>query len=690
MYLGIALIFEVGTATLDFSFETPIQAFGTYIIGLGTANGDLSIEFNDGTPRSISATGDAGGGVQFVGFTAPGASISRVTLTLRNVMGGSRDNYSVDGVRYTPAAALLPAAPLVSQIPVATTTEFARLAPYEDIVWPESTPGQPQVLLGSDWFQLTSVDGTAVAEIIAHARTAFGPIWQKRFDEDLVEVLGGMGSPPGESVVLGLRDPETGEALERAAPMNSENRAALMQAKSMRAGPLPVPAVRTRGDLSGEEIAADLNALQAEMEGRWAYLRATGVDYRSAIAALRERGAGGMTHTEFGLEVLKIISMFVDGHATVSGIDYPPGMLPFFIESAGDRFVAIQADRSAFLDPDHPYISHVDERPLEEWLSAAAPFVSKASPQWTRRRSLNLLQRLQFVRDLMGLPSTDRVKVALASEDGSETREVDLPVASAGPRRGPWPATRSAVIDGNVGYLRLASMNAAAVNEVATWMPQFRETRGLIVDVRGNGGGSRDALRALFPYVMSEGDAPRVVNTAQYRLHADYGVGHLGGSRFMYRESWDGWAPEERDAIARFRDTFEPQWMPPEEEFSDWHYLVMSRSMNPEAYVYGKPVIVLLDENSFSATDIFVSAFKGWHDVTLVGIPSGGGSARQVSVRLPASGLVTNLASMASFQWTGLLHDGNGTQPDVLVHPEAEYFLRGGRDNVLERALELL
>jgi hypothetical protein len=101
-YLGVALIFGVGTASLDFFFEGPIQAFGTYVIGLGTANGDLSIEFNDGVPRAISAAGDARGGAQFVGFTAPGASIARVRLALRDVVGGSRDNFSIDDVRYVP------------------------------------------------------------------------------------------------------------------------------------------------------------------------------------------------------------------------------------------------------------------------------------------------------------------------------------------------------------------------------------------------------------------------------------------------------------------------------------------------------------------------------------------------------------------------------------------------------------
>lgn len=102
-YLGVALIFDVGTATVELTFETPIQAFGTYIIGLGTANGDLSVEYDDGTRQSIPIRGNARGGVQFFGFTAPGAAIDALSLALKNVRGGSRDNYSIDDVRFTPA-----------------------------------------------------------------------------------------------------------------------------------------------------------------------------------------------------------------------------------------------------------------------------------------------------------------------------------------------------------------------------------------------------------------------------------------------------------------------------------------------------------------------------------------------------------------------------------------------------------
>lgn len=587
-------------------------------------------------------------------------------------------------------ACLVAAVGVLSPDP-ARSQDFARVAPYRDIVWPEDTPDRPRILLDGAWFELLSINGTSVADVIAASRAAFGDLWQKRFDEDLSEVLTAMGSPPGPTVTLGLRDPETGRISTLDAPMTSANRAALMRAKRARESPgitfLPQPPPE---ELTGTQIANDLDALLAEMEARWAYLRATEVDYRTAIEELKERGANGMAHADYGMEVLRIVSMFVDGHATVGGFDVPDGELPFFIESTDDRFVAILRDRSSFVDPERPYITRIDGRPLEAWLDSAESFVPKASSQWMLRNQLDRVEQIGLMRDVMGIPSSDSIEVEVASENGGDTRRITLPVPDDAESPSRWPPGGSRIIDGDVGYLRLPVMNAAAVEEIATWMPRFRDTRGLVVDVRGNTGGNREALRALFPYVMDEDDAPVVVNASKYRLHPDYEEDHLGGSRFMYRESWTGWNAPGRAAIARFRETFRPEWTPPWPEFSEWHYLVMSRGTNPDAYVYGRPVIVLLDQNSFSATDIFVSAFKGWREVTLVGTPSGGGSARQVGVRLPISGLALNFASMASFQASGRLHDGNGTQPDVPVHPEPEYFLDGGRDNVLERALELL
>ena len=452
--------------------------------------------------------------------------------------------------------------------------------------------------------------------------------------------------------------------------------------------PPPPPPTPRPTRLTAEEAAKDLSAFQADLEARWSYLRANGVDYRSALARIREKTKAGIGIDEYGLEIQKFISLFIDGHSSVGGYRLPPGYLPFLIEPSGARFVALKSDRTSTVDADLPYVTRIDGRPLADWIEAARPYAPQGSPQYRQHQALRQIRNLQFLRQVMGLPAPDSLRVELQSEDRVRTREIEMAVSAQSPVFGVWPTLQTRLLEGNIGYLRIPTMNTAAAADIDTWMPKFRDTRGLIVDVRGNGGGSRDALRALFPYVMTPGAPAVVVSTAKYRLHPEFAEDHMGGSRFMYRESWSGWTAEERAAIARFKPTFKPEWTPPEKEFSEWHYLVMARSTNPKAFSYGKPVIILLDQKCFSATDIFVSAFKGYPGVTLMGSASGGGSALQIGYRMPISQLSMTLASMASFQTSGQLYDSRGIHPDVVVDPSPAYFLNGGRDNILEEAMK--
>jgi C-terminal processing protease CtpA/Prc len=277
------------------------------------------------------------------------------------------------------------------------------------------------------------------------------------------------------------------------------------------------------------------------------------------------------------------------------------------------------------------------------------------------------------------------------SADGKQGRTVQIKLADQ-PPRAPWPREAPGrTLEGNVGYLRIASMtdDQRFLQGLHEAMAAVRGTVGLVIDVRNNGGGSRDVLRDLFPYFMGPDGKPRVVNVAAYRLGegeaADEKEGFLQ-DRSLYPVTSGAWQPAEREAVTEFAKAFKPEWEPPKGQFSAWHFMALSPRQGGPYYHYDKPVVVLMNSGCFSATDVFLGAFKGHPNVTLMGGASGGGSGRARTVRLANSNLTLRLSSMASFRPDGKLYDGRGVEPDVEAWPEPTDLI-GRTDAVLDAAV---
>jgi Peptidase family S41 len=455
-----------------------------------------------------------------------------------------------------------------------------------------------------------------------------------------------------------------------------------------------------RGGLSGFEPAQEnrrlapetlnraLNDFKQALDERWSYRHANLADFDAAIARLRIDAGAGMSLDEFGLELHKILALGIDGHSRVAGYQLPgTRYLPFLIEPVGQRFIAFNPARTAFLADGFPYVVKIDGRDVPEWCDAAAVIVPKGSPQYIRHRCLGLVRNLDFVRGLMKIPQRDSVDVELLSSDGRSRLTLTLGTADVMPLSGVWPRGGSRLLENGVGYLRLPYMDKTSSEaEIRQWMPKLRNTIGLIVDVRDNDGGARDAVRLLYSYVAAPADPPKVVTTAAYRLHPSHNADHLAPGHFMYPLGASQWTAAERQAIARFAKTFTPAWRLPAGQFSDWHYMVLRRLNDPDTYDYVQPVVVLMNAKCFSATDNFLAGLKGVPNVTLLGTPSSGGSSAAVEIPLGSTPLQLRIGTIASFQIDGQLFDGRGVPPDIVVEPAPEYYI-GGVDNVLAEAV---
>ena len=548
-------------------------------------------------------------------------------------------------------------------------------SPFTDVTFNQKV----EVVYDGTSYELLEVEGIPTSKLIDFAKRRYDDKWQEHIAEDLPEVLSGLWRRIDDTVSLKLFNPVTGETIVIAeAAMTAANRRTVMDTRAAR----NIPHAHTR--------------FVEAIRNRWSYY-----DYRKEaieerLSDLEHRIAdlpapGPEAFREFLLAMQWVIAAGVDGHANTAdsrvaiGAGRDDGRLPFLIEPIESRYVAFSEDRKELLDKNRPYILTLDGRSIDEWVDVAGSIEPQGSPQFVKRRALQNLRYPMHWRRALGEEETDGpVRIGLADASGADVREITLPLGERTPVYGIWPRSESRVLSDRIGYLRLEEMNETAIEEIAKWMPKFRDTIGLIIDVRGNSGGRRDPLRELAAYLLAPSDTPIVVNTAKYLLHPAHSKDHLT-NRFLYRQNSLEWSDAERRAIHEFRQRFQPEWTPPAERFSEWHFMVVRRGGE---YHYSKPVVVLQNASCFSATDIFLAAMKELPNVTLLGTPSGGGSARAKDVRL-SDGFHVRLGSMVSFQPDGRLFDGVGVVPDIEIWPSPTDFVGKG-DRVLEEAIKLL
>ena len=99
---------------------------------------------------------------------------------------------------------------------------FPKLSPFTQVSCHDDSA---VVVFSGKRYELISIDGLPAMQILEFCHKTYAARWEKRFAEDLVEVLSGMGKTVGGSVNLVLKDLDTDEVIKVSdAPMTTENR----------------------------------------------------------------------------------------------------------------------------------------------------------------------------------------------------------------------------------------------------------------------------------------------------------------------------------------------------------------------------------------------------------------------------------------------------------------------------------
>ncbi len=103
-------------------------------------------------------------------------------------------------------------------------------SPFQAVRWKDQTP---QVKVGDVWYELIALNDVNEDQLIDWCKQLDPKDWQKRFEEDLPEVMVRMQHEPGKSATLKLKNTESGEikTLDHVA-LTEENRRSIMMAKA--------------------------------------------------------------------------------------------------------------------------------------------------------------------------------------------------------------------------------------------------------------------------------------------------------------------------------------------------------------------------------------------------------------------------------------------------------------------------
>jgi carboxyl-terminal processing protease len=353
-------------------------------------------------------------------------------------------------------------------------------------------------------------------------------------------------------------------------------------------------------------------------------------DYLEEAMAARDRREFSLASQAFLVRLGNSHTSFYDEHLEASGSS-PHG---FEVRSLEGRWVVTASRRDGLRPGD--VLAEVDGQPIEQFYRDAARYLSASTERYRRRSLFASWHGFLFP-----------LKYTLALADG---RRVEIDRTGAKP---PAVESEGRWLEGRVAYIRVPSWNDPRFeNRALELLEQFKDAAALVVDVRGNNGGSTpdDFIAALM-------DRP-----------------------------WRWWAESTPARFAVF-SYYAEKGRPGFEDFGRLQLSWPATSSDGKGLFAG-PLAILIDEGCHSACEDFVLPFKDNGRAVLVGEATAGSTGQPYIAGL-GDGMWMLIGAKREIFPDGSRFEGIGIAPDARVLPTPET-LTAGRDVELERALDLL
>jgi len=471
--------------------------------------------------------------------------------------------------------------------------------------------------------------------------------------------------------------------------------------------------------LTKTDLKNDLAFLEEILENKSAYQGLNGYHYKDDFNKfLKKTKVDSITKYDFEVFLTKTIGKIGDRHATVRGDRYRDSIFfPLAFAPFNDKVLVVDYNKATkeyrFWNSEYPYLKSINHIAIEKLLPQILPGEILAPKKSYLTRAVGDLRDVEKVFTAMNLDLPNPIVLTLANEKGAK-KNVTVKLVPTKEKARYWDErfyrniyvveeekyNDSAFIDkffsvqNNIGYIQIADMVAKENSPVFfeflnDFMTKAKQSDALIIDVRDNGGGTRDLIEELAGYFVHP-DSVYVVNATRQRgeLPLNDEFKESLHSRFLF--SKDELDKREQHAADKFMSSFNPMYNLDNKKFSEYYFYVLNgQKLSANKYHYKKPVYILTNERSFSAASILVSVFKGLPNVTIAGVTTDGSSGNSERFELPNSKLKGKISSMVSYQKNGKILDGIGTEPDLIIERNLDQIF-GKEDFQLNKLKELI
>jgi len=377
--------------------------------------------------------------------------------------------------------------------------------------------------------------------------------------------------------------------------------------------------------LSLDKRLETLEALWTHLNEIYPALEYKKIFGRQWIEPTEKRVREAKSDAEFHDILLQLMASLNDTHTRI--ISYPGQPMlespPVALNRVEGKVAVIHAASETGLAPGEVILT-VDGQPVEECLAERLKRVCNSTERGRAREACEQLLR--------GKPGTE-VKVTAQGPDGPP-KPITLRRGSGGDFQNE-PAIAFRALSNSVGLIRISRWGGKdLVSKFDQALEQFKNSKGVVIDVRGNGGGS-DQM-------------------------ADEVNGRLTEKAIV--SSIDFWRKAGSD---QYQKTI--GWVKPR---GPW--------------TYKGRLAVLIDEGCASACEHFVSGIEAMGNVLLVGRPTNGAGGGPTGVSLP-DGTKVRISRALGLRANGVVFEGHGIPPHIVSEPTLDD-LRYGRDAALQIA----